>query len=51
MDDVVLNINYITEWSIGPSKVWVEAITNNIITPLGADLYLQGRGMVWGKYL
>lgn len=50
MDDVVLRSDQQREWSIGPSKVWAEAILNGIIQIVGVDFYAQGRGMAWGYY-
>lgn len=50
VDDVLLSVDLQREWTIGPSKVWAESIMSNKVIPYGADVYCQGRGMVWGSY-
>lgn len=50
MDDVVLRSDQQCDWSIGPSKVWAQAILNGIIQNACGDFYAQGRGMGWGHY-
>lgn len=50
MDDVVLRCDQQCNWSIGPSKVWAEAMINNTINTVCSEFYTQGRGMCWGYY-
>jgi predicted O-methyltransferase YrrM len=50
MDDVVLKIDQQRDWSIGPSKVWAEAILNGVIHDVYNEFYGPGRGMGWGYY-
>jgi len=50
IDDVVLLEEHQCEWSIGPSKAWVDAIKNNIVTMTNGELYAKGRGICWGTY-
>ena len=51
MDDTVYDLSLSASWSIGPSKVWGEAITNNQIIHIDKEYYGIGRGMSWGKYV
>ena len=50
MDDVLLHINLQQNWTIGPSKVWAEAVLKGIIGDYSSEVYTIGRGMAWGKY-
>lgn len=50
MDDVVLRSDQQRGWSIGPSKVWAQAILNEVILSSQGEFYGPGRGMYWGHY-
>lgn len=51
MDDVVLSTNHQRGWSVGPSKVWAEAVLQGVIRDSCGELYGPGRGMCWGYYV
>jgi predicted O-methyltransferase YrrM len=51
MDDTCFKSNWVTHWTIGPTRTWVEHLEQNKIVELGREEYSAGRGMVWGKYL
>lgn len=50
MDDVVLRSDQQRDWSIGPSKVWAQAMLGGMIQESQGEFYGPGRGMYWGKY-
>ena len=50
MDNVLLHIKLQQNWTIGPSKVWAEAVLKGIIGDYSSEIYEVGRGMAWGKY-
>lgn len=50
MDDVIMPTEgRDMEWTVGPSRVWREAIADGRITHYLARYYQEGRGMVMGK--
>jgi predicted O-methyltransferase YrrM len=49
VDDTMYKSGWEAEWTIGPTKVWNNAITNNIIYELNHNDYRYGRGMSWGR--
>jgi predicted O-methyltransferase YrrM len=49
IDDVVYNSNF--GYTIGPTKAWLEYVSNNKFSNLDIKKYNDGRGMVWGKYV
>lgn len=50
MDDTIFRKDWEAEWTIGPSKTWMEHVEENKIIELGRREYNIGRGMCWGKY-
>lgn len=50
MDDVVSRKELHQHFTIGPTKVWEEAVEKNFIMTLGQEDYGRGRGMIWGRY-
>ena len=51
MDDVVLSSQQQQSWSIGPSKVWAQALIDKVIYRTQGEVYGPGRGMVCGFYV
>lgn len=50
MDDVVLTTDQQRDWSLGPSKVWAQAMLNEVVIHVKGQYYCPGRGMYWGYY-
>lgn len=50
MDDTIFDMSLSADWSIGPSKAWIEAVLSKFIDPINKEFYGIGRGMAWGKY-
>lgn len=50
MDDVDLTSGTQREWSVGPSKVWMDAVNKGVICHSQGHYYCPGRGMYWGYY-
>jgi predicted O-methyltransferase YrrM len=50
IDDVVLSDQHQMEWSVGPSKAWIDAIIGHHVTFTHGEIYAMGRGMSWGTY-
>lgn len=51
VDDTVYGYENPAEYTVGPTKAWLEGCQNGIITELGRDVYSADRGMSWGKYI
>jgi predicted O-methyltransferase YrrM len=51
MDDTIYRKDWETEWTKGPTKVWLEGIKNNTIIEIEHRDFEPGRGMSWGKYV
>ena len=51
MDDTIYTEDWVHPYTIGPTKVWVDAIHNNKVLDLGKKEYGTGKGMSWGKYI
>lgn len=51
MDDVVYKKDYEADYTIGPTKVWREMVSTNVVKELGQIDFKSGRGMVWGKFI
>ena len=49
MDDVMYQKEWEAEWSIGPTKAWIE-MREKGLHELGRKEYAKGRGMAWGKW-
>jgi len=50
MDDTIYSNGCEREWTVGPTKAWMEGIKENIITEISHNDFEIGRGMSWGKY-
>ena len=51
MDDTIYRKDWETEWTIGPTRAWLESIKQKLITEMDHCDFEQGRGMSWGKYI
>ncbi len=51
MDDTIYKKEWEREYTIGPTRAWVEGIKNNMITEISHSDFEVGRGMSWGKYV
>jgi len=51
MDDTMYTREWLQGWTIGPTKVWLEALQQKQITEFERKDYCNGRGMSWGKYI
>jgi predicted O-methyltransferase YrrM len=50
LDDTIYTRGWEQPYTIGPTRVWLESISNNIIVEMGRADYCAGHGMSWGKY-
>jgi predicted O-methyltransferase YrrM len=51
LDDTIFTKDWKKEWTIGPTRNWVEHLQQNKIIELNRKDYYDGRGMSWGKYV
>lgn len=52
LDDTVFTEELKTNWTIGPTRTWIEHLEQNKIIELNRKEYnSMGRGMCWGKYV
>ena len=51
LDDTIFTKKWQANYTIGPTKSWIEHLQENKITELSRKEYSHGRGMTWGKYL
>jgi len=51
LDDTMFKKGWEQPYTIGPTRVWEEYLSENKIIELNRKDYQIGRGMVWGKYL
>lgn len=51
LDDTMYTRRWKGEYTIGPTKTWVEHLNNRTITEINRVDYSPGRGMSWGKYV
>jgi predicted O-methyltransferase YrrM len=51
MDDTIYRKDWIQNWTIGPTKAWLDGIQQNIITEISREEYSKGRGVSWGNYV
>lgn len=51
LDDTIYKKDWVTEWTIGPTRIWTEYLQENKIVELNRKDYCHGRGMSWGKYV
>ena len=50
LDDTTFTAGWDKEWTIGPTRAWVNNLVNNRIAEIARKEYTPGRGMSWGKY-
>jgi predicted O-methyltransferase YrrM len=51
VDDVVFTREWEQEYTIGPTRTWIEYLRQHKINEINGKEYCNGRGMVWGKYI
>ncbi len=51
MDDTVYTVGNEKEYTIGPTKAWIEKLETNKIVELNRIEFSVGIGMSWGKYV
>jgi predicted O-methyltransferase YrrM len=51
LDDTIFTQGWEKEWTIGPTRIWIEYLQQNKIIELNRKEYCNGRGMSWGKYV
>lgn len=51
IDDTIYTRGWEQEYTIGPTKTWIEHIQENKIIEIERKEYCFGRGMSWGKYV
>lgn len=50
MDDTIYTSGWEAGHTVGPTRTWVEHVSNNSIIELNRKDYIPARGMSWGKY-
>jgi predicted O-methyltransferase YrrM len=50
VDDTIFTEKWIQDYTVGPTRVWNEYLSDNKIVELGRVEFGPGRGMVWGNY-
>jgi predicted O-methyltransferase YrrM len=51
LDDTIFTQGWEKEYTIGPTRTWIEHLQQNKIVELNRKDYCNGRGMSWGKYI
>lgn len=51
IDDTIYRKDWEREYTVGPTKAWLEGIKQNIITEISHKDFEAGRGISWGKYI
>lgn len=51
LDDTIFTKGWEHEYTIGPTKTWIEHLNEKKIIELNRKDYSSGRGMSWGKYV
>lgn len=51
LDDTMFTPSWKQNWTIGPTKTWMEHLEQHKIIELNRKDYSNGRGMSWGKYV
>jgi predicted O-methyltransferase YrrM len=51
LDDTIFTQGWETDYTIGPTRTWIEHLQQNKIVELNRKDYCHGRGMSWGKYI
>lgn len=50
LDDTMYTQEWMQDYTVGPTRAWLEYINDNKITEIKRVDYCIGRGMSWGKY-
>lgn len=50
LDDTIFTKGWAQDWTIGPTRTWLEHMQQNKIVELTRKEYQLGRGMSWGRY-
>jgi predicted O-methyltransferase YrrM len=50
IDDTVYTRGWEAEWTLGPTRAWIDRLCNGSIIGFGRSEYCPGRGMSWGKF-
>lgn len=50
LDDTIFKSGWEQFWTLGPTRTWMEHLSQKRITELNRKSYTVGRGMCWGKY-
>jgi predicted O-methyltransferase YrrM len=51
LDDTIFTQGWEKDYTIGPTRSWIEHLQQNKIVELNRKDYCNGRGMSWGKYI
>jgi predicted O-methyltransferase YrrM len=51
LDDTIFTKSWEHEYTIGPTRIWMEYLIGNKLIELNRRDYSHGRGMSWGKYV
>lgn len=51
MDDTIYTDEWKQDWTLGPTKTWLEHVNRGEISEIHKVDYEMGRGMSWGKYV
>jgi len=51
VDDTIFTKDWERDYTMGPTKAWLEFVNQNIIQKIQEKEYSPGRGMSWGKYV
>jgi hypothetical protein len=50
IDDTVYTRGWEAEWTLGPTRAWIDRLCNGSIIGFGRSEYCPGRGMSWGRF-
>ena len=50
MDDTIYTENLVRDWTEGPTQAWLTGLRLGLITEIGREDWIHGRGMSWGFY-
>ena len=51
IDDTIYTKEWEVFYTVGPTRAWVEHLTNGLVLETNRTDYEYGRGMSWGKYV
>jgi predicted O-methyltransferase YrrM len=51
LDDTMFTKGWEQNWTIGPTRTWIEHLQGNKIVEINRKDYSPGKGMCWGKYI